>query len=190
MLEGGCPGASGTFGSSVCQNLKSIIEAREGNLGGPMPYRDRTGYRPPGPLIAQVNRMVARLAVLGLAPRNTVALEVPGRQSGRLRRTSLVVAEHASSRYLVSLAGESEWVRNVRANDYRASLRRLRARPVRLVELPVHERPPVLKAYLSKRAYSKSPEFEAREFFGVAPDAPLDDLAGIAERYPVFRIEQ
>jgi len=155
-----------------------------------MPYRDRTGYRPPGRLIARVNRMVARLAVLGLTPRNTVALEVPGRQSGRLRRTSLVVAEHASNRYLVSLAGESEWVRNVRANNYRASLRRLRARPVHLVELPVQERPPVLMAYLSKRAYSKSPEFEAREFFGVAPDAPLDDLAGIAGRYPVFRIEQ
>jgi hypothetical protein len=155
-----------------------------------MPYRDRTKYRPPGRVIARVNRMVARLAVLGLTPGNTIALEVPGRQSGRLRRTSLVVAEHGSSRYLVSLAGESEWVRNVRANDYRASLRRLRARPVRLVELPVQERPPVLMAYLSKRAYSKSPEFEAREFFGVSPNASLDDLASIARRYPVFRIEQ
>ena len=155
-----------------------------------MPYRDRSLYRPPRRHIARVNRMVARLAVLGLTPGNTVALEVPGRQSGRLRRTSLVVAEHRSGRYLVSLAGESEWVRNVRANNCRASLRRLRSRPVRLVELPVVERPPVLKAYLSRRAYSKSPEFEAREFFGVSPGASLDDLAEIADRYPVFRIEQ
>jgi len=89
----------------------------------------------------------------------------------------------------VSLAGESEWVRNVRASNYRASLRRLRSRPVRLVELSVQERPPVLRAYLSKRAYSKSPEFEAREFFGVSPNASLDDLSEIAARYPVFRIE-
>jgi hypothetical protein len=155
-----------------------------------VPYRDRSRYRPPRRHIARVNRMVARLAVLGLTLRNTVALEVPGRQSGRLRRTSLVVAEHRSGHYLVSLAGESEWVRNVRANNYRASLRRLRSRPVRLVELPVAERPGVLKAYLSKRAYSKSPEFEAREFFGVSPDASLDDLGEIAGRYPVFRIEQ
>lgn len=115
---------------------------------------------------------------------------MPGRKSGRLRRTSLVVAEHAGSRYLVSLAGESEWVRNVRANKSRASLRRLRSKQVRLVELPAQERPPVLMAYLSKRAYSKSPEFEAREFFGVAPNASLEDLAEIARRYPVFRIEQ
>lgn len=155
-----------------------------------MPYRDRTAYRPPRWHVARGNRVVARLAAAGLTPRNTVALEVPGRQSGRLRRTSLVVAEHAGRRYLVSLAGESEWVRNVRANNYRASLRRLRSRPVRLVELPVEERPPVLKAYLSKRAYSKSSEFEAREFFGVSPDASLDDLAKVADRYPVFRIEQ
>jgi hypothetical protein len=155
-----------------------------------MPYRDRTGYRPPRRNVARVNRMVARLAALGLTPRNTVALEVPGRISGRLRRTSLVVAKHGSSSYLVSLAGESEWVRNVRANNSRASLRRLRSRPARLVELPVQERPPVLRAYLSKRAYSKSPQFEAGEFFGVSPDASLADLAEIAARYPVFRIEQ
>ena len=155
-----------------------------------MPYRDQSEYRPPRRRIARVNHMVARLAVVGLTPRNTVALEVPGRQSGRLRRTSLVVAEQRDSHYLVSLAGESEWVRNVRANNYRASLRRLRSRPVRLVELPVAERPAVLKAYLSKRAYSKSPEFEAREFFGVTANASLDDLAEIAGRYPVFRIEQ
>ena len=154
-----------------------------------MPYRDRSRYRPPRRHIAHVNHLVARLAVLGLTPKNTVALEVPGRQSGRLRRTSLVVAEHRSGRYLVSLAGESEWVRNVRANHYRAWLRRLRSRPVRLVELPEAERPAVLKAYLGKRAYSKSPEFEAREFFGVSSNASLDDLAEIADRYPVFRIE-
>jgi len=58
------------------------------------------------------------------------------------------------------------------------------------VELPVRERPAVLKAYLSKRAYSRSSEFEAREFFGVSPNASLDELAEVAERYPVFRIEQ
>jgi hypothetical protein len=108
-----------------------------------MPYRDRSRYRPPSRHIARVNRMVARLAVLGLTPRNTVALEVPGRRSGRLRRTSLVLAERGSSHYLASLGGESEWVRNVRANNYQASLRRLRSRPVHLVELPVKERPAV-----------------------------------------------
>ena len=153
-----------------------------------MAYRDRVEYRPPRPAIARVNRWVARLAFLGLTPRDTVALEVPGRRSGRLRRTAVVWAEHAGRRFLVSLSGEGEWVRNVPAAGGRATIRRGRARRVRLEELPVVERAPVLKAYLSKRAYSKSPEYEAREFFGVRPDATLDELAAIADRYPVFRI--
>ena len=154
-----------------------------------MPYKDPGKYRPPRWQIALVNRAVARLASMGLTPKNTVSLEVPGRRSGRVRRTSVVVAELEGCRYLVSLAGESEWVRNVRANGNRASLRRRRLLPVHLVEVPVGDRPQVLKAYLSKRAYSKSPEFEAREFFGVSPNATLDQLAEIADRYPVFRIE-
>jgi hypothetical protein len=154
-----------------------------------MPYRDPGTYRPPRRDIAFVNRTVARLAGLGLTPKNTICLEVPGRRSGRVRRTSLVVADLGGCRYVVSLAGESEWVRNVRANGNRASLRRWRSHPVWLVEVPVEERPPILKGYLSKRAYSKTPEFEAREFFGVPPNATLDQLAQIADRYPVFGIQ-
>jgi hypothetical protein len=154
-----------------------------------MSYRDPGTYRPPRRNIALVNRMVARLAALGLTPKNTVCLEVPGRRSRQVRRTSLVVAELDGYRYLVSLAGESEWVRNVRANDNQASLRRRRSHPVNLAEVPEKERPPVRKAYLGKRAYSKTPEFEAREFFGVPPNATLDQLAQIADRYPVFRIQ-
>jgi len=153
-----------------------------------MPYRDRVEYRPPRPAIARVNRWVARLAILGLTPRDTVALEVPGRRSGRLRRTALVWAEDAGGRYFVSLAGEAVWVRNVRAAGGRATIRHGRARRVRLEDVPAAERAPVLKAYLSKRAFSKSPDHEAREFFGVRPDATLDELASIADRYPVFRI--
>jgi len=153
-----------------------------------MPYRDAATYRPPRPWVARINRTAGRLAAFGLSPRNTVSVEVPGRKTGRLRRTALVLAEYDGNRYLVSLAGEAEWVRNVRANGYRAVLRRWRRHNVRLEEIPVSERPPVLRAYLSKRAYSKSPEFEAREFFGVSPDASLDELAAIAERYPVFHV--
>ena len=153
-----------------------------------MPYRDAATYRPPRPGVARINRAAARLAAFGLSPRNTVSLEVPGRKTGRPRQTALVWARWGGDRYLVSLGGEAEWVRNVRANGYRAVLRRGRRHQVKLEEVPVSERPPVMRAYLSKRAYSKSPEYEAREFFGVSRDASLDELAAIASRYPVFRI--
>jgi hypothetical protein len=153
-----------------------------------MTYQERIEYRPPRRGVARVNRWVARLAVLGLTPRNTIALEVPGRRTGKLRRTALVTAEYKGNRYLVSLPGESVWVRNVRAANYNAVIRRWRATPVRLEEVPVDQRAPVIRAYLSTRAYSKSPEFEAQEFFGVSPTATLDDLSAIAPHYPVFRI--
>jgi deazaflavin-dependent oxidoreductase (nitroreductase family) len=153
-----------------------------------MAYKERVRYRPPRRSIARLNRVVGRLAALGLAPSDTVELEVPGRRTGKPRRVSLVWAEHQGNRYLVSLAGESEWVRNVRAAGYRAQIRHGRRQHVRLEEVPVEERAPILKAYLSKRAASKSPEYEAREFFGVSPDPTLDELAAIANHYPVFRM--
>jgi hypothetical protein len=153
-----------------------------------MTYREQSEYRPPRRWIALLNRVVAWLAAMGLSPRNTVALEVPGHRTGRLCRTALVFAEYQGSRYLVSLPGEAEWVRNVRAAGYRATIRRGRAQRVRLEEVPAAERPPILKAYLSKPALSKSPEYEAQEFFGVPPNATIDQLANIAELYPVFRI--
>ena len=77
-----------------------------------MTYRDRVEYRPPPARIARINRLVARLALVGLTPRNTISLEVRGRRTGKLRRTALVCAEHEGSRYLVSLPGEAAWVRN------------------------------------------------------------------------------
>ena len=150
-----------------------------------MPYRDRTTYRPPRRSIARVNRAVAWLAACGLTPKDTVALEVPGRRSGRRRRTAVVWAECEGRRYLVSLAGQAEWVRNVRAAHQKATIRRRRARRVELVEVPIDQRAPILKAYLSKRAFSKSPAYEAREFFGVSPHASLEELAAIADQYPV-----
>jgi len=54
----------------------------------------RTDYRPPRPLVARINRWLARLAVLGLTPRDTVALEVAGLRTGRRYRTALVTTDY------------------------------------------------------------------------------------------------
>jgi hypothetical protein len=103
-----------------------------------------------------------------------------------LRRTAVVVVQHQGQPFVVSLGGESEWVRNVRAAAGKAVLRRGKRRPVRLVEVLPVERPPVLLAYASHRAFSRSPAFIARNYFGVKPHPGLSDFTDIAERYPVF----
>ena len=151
-----------------------------------MPYRAVGRYRQPPVLHRLLSTVVAALAAHGFSPANTVALEVLGRRSGRLRRTAVVVVEHQGQRFIVSLGGESEWVRNVRASAGKAILRRGRPTPVHLVELPPAKRPPVLQAYASHRAFSRSPAYIARNYFGVKPHPGPSDFTNIAERYPVF----
>lgn len=154
-----------------------------------MRYRVPGRYRPPPPLHRLLSGAVGILAARGLSPANTVALEVRGRRSGQLRRTAVVWVDHEGRRYLVSLAGESEWVRNVRAAGGRAVLRHGHPTRVRLVEVSASDRAPVLRAYAGHRAFSRSPAYIARNYFGVEPDPSVDEITSIAERYPVFVIE-
>ncbi len=147
-------------------------------------------YRPPGKLTWAVNRLVAWLATNGFTPPDTVTLEVQGRRSGIRRPVVLTWTEYGGDRYFVSLRGEAEWVRNLRAAHGKAVIRHGGTRPVLLEEMPIEQRAPVLKAYVSKRALTKSPAQSARQYFGMAADPPLEALAAVAAQYPVFRIAQ
>ncbi len=130
-----------------------------------------------------VNGALAWLSGLGLTPRVLLTLQVRGRRSGLLHTNVLVVAQHDGQRYLVSMLGEgSEWVRNVRAAGGEAFVKRGRARPVKLTEVPAEERGPILKAYCQVAT-------SGRRHFPVPHDAPLSEFSAIAADYPVFRID-
>jgi hypothetical protein len=92
--------------------------------------------------------------------------------------------EHDGRSYLVAPRGETEWVRNVRANGGHLVLRRGRRSEPRLAtELADHEKPAVLRAYLERW------KAEVGVFFdGVGPDADDDALLSIAGRHPVFSL--
>lgn len=82
----------------------------------PQYYSSRTAYRPPAGWYRRLNTSLGVLVTsLGLAPRDAVTLEVRGRRSGRPRPTPILRTRWQGEDYLVALAGESEWVRNVRA---------------------------------------------------------------------------
>lgn len=159
---------------------------------GPQDYSARRAYRPPSRTYARLNRWVGvPLARLGLVPGDVASLEVRGRRSGELRSVPVVVTRHAGGEYLVALAGESQWVRNVRASGGHAVLRRRRTRRVVLDELPVEERAPVIAAYLAqgrRRGGEATEAGQARAYFGLEPGASLHDIAQVADRYPVLRI--
>lgn len=158
----------------------------------PQDYSSRTAYRPPAGWYRRLNTSLGVLVTsLGLAPRDAVTLEVRGRRSGTPRRTPILRTRWQDEDYLVALAGESEWVRNVRAAGGAAVLRRRGARPVHLVELPPEERPAVIAEYLRRgveRSGRKAAEKQARLYFGVSPDPSAEEIRAVAPYYPVFRV--
>lgn len=159
----------------------------------PVDYTARVGYRPPPRLYARLQRIAPLLARVGLVPSYVITIEVRGRRTGRRRRTTVVQVNHEGQAFVVALAGQAQWVRNVRAAQGRVLIRRHRdARAARLVEVPVPERAEVIRAYLlrpGRAGKSRVRVGEAHSYFGVSSSASLDEIRSIAEHYPVFRIE-
>ena len=121
-----------------------------------------------------------------------ITLEVAGRRSGVIRRTVMVRAVCDGEHYVVALAGESDWVRNVRAAGGQVVIGGRQRRAARLAEVPPQQRAPVIRAYLlrwGRHAGSRAVAREARYYFGVSADASLAEIEGVMEHYPVFRIE-
>lgn len=127
---------------------------------------------------------VTRLTLSGISLRGSRIIEVPGRKSGLPRRNPVNLLTIDGVDYLVAPRGETDWVRNVRANGMQATLiLGRRHRTYTLAELPPPERPAILRPYLRKW------KWEVGQFFGgVGPDATEAELAGIADRHPVFRL--
>ena len=116
-------------------------------------------------LASWLNRRVAPLiTALGVTPRS-VTLEVRGRRSGKPIRLSVSPSDLDGRKYLVSLAGEQPWVKNLRAADGEAFI------------------------ILKRRAFTRSAKQAARLYFGLETPT-LRDMQGLAARFPVFRIEE
>lgn len=126
---------------------------------------------------------LAWLSAKGLGPKGLVTLKVKGRKSGRLRRSVLVATTHEGRLYLVSMLGDrSEWVQNARAARGEAWLEHGATEPVRLTELPVAERAPILQTYCQVAT-------SGRTHFPVAKDEPIAAFHAIAGDFPVFLVE-
>jgi hypothetical protein len=136
----------------------------------------------PNRLARLLNRAWAFLNATGLLPWRLVTLEVPGRRSGRTLAFALVIADLDGERFLVSMLGEdANWVMNVRAAGGRAILRHGRRERVRLEEVDVARRAPIIRRYL---AVAPGP----RAFIPIDRQAPVEAFAEVAPFVPVFRV--
>jgi len=143
-------------------------------------------YRKPGWITRNLfNPAVAFLTRRGISVWGSRVLEVRGRTSGEPRRVPVNLLTLDDQRYLVSPRGEGQWVRNARAAGGRvATLVGKRRDEWVAHELDDAEKVPVLRAYLKRW------KAEVGVFFdGTSAHSSDEELAAIAPRHPVFRLE-
>jgi hypothetical protein len=135
-------------------------------------------------LVARIqNRAWAVLHSLGIQPDRLVTLEVAGRKTGKIIRFPLAMTVLNDERYLVAMLGDqTNWVRNVRAAGGKVRLVHGISEQVRLEEVAIGQRAPILQAYLQIAP-------GARPHIPVNKDASLAEFEKIAPDFPVFRIE-
>ena len=114
------------------------------------------------------NKLAIATGIMG-----TEKLTVNGRKSGRPQSIPVIPVEFDGARYLVSTRGESQWVRNVRANPQVQVARRRAAGTYTATEIPTSGRAAILQAYREKAGR------EVEQYFRKLPD-PAD--------HPVFKL--
>jgi len=127
------------------------------------------------------SRFWAWWASLGLPPRRQVGLKVRGRRTGRIHTVAAVIVQRADAQYLVSMLGECEWVKNVRAARGQVEIVSGRRRRARLEEAPIPVRAPIIKEFLRLAP-------GARPHIGLGKSATLADCDRVSADFPVFRI--
>jgi len=146
-----------------------------------------THYRKPGAVTRRLMNPFLVLAMrMGISVWGSRVLEVRGRTTGTPRRTPVNLLKYEGHEYLVSPRGNTQWTRNVRADNGRLILELGRHREERTVrELPDEEKPPVLRAYLRRWKMEVGVFFE-----GVSADSSDEDLLRIAPKHPVFVLSE
>ena len=129
------------------------------------------------------NRLVSALQRLGVKTGTIHLLSVPGRTSGRMRKTPVSLLTVNGQRYIVAGLDNADWVRNARAAGWGVLYYGRIEEPISLVELPAAERASILRRF--PREVPQGVQFFTR-LYGVGPDP--EAFAGLADRCPVFRV--
>src|SRR5919112_26292 len=132
-----------------------------------------------------MNRLIVALQRWGLAVGTMRVLSVPGRNSGQMQTTPVSPLVVDGRRYVVGGSAQADWVKNARAAGWGILARGRKEERVRLVELPVEERGPILREFPRKVPHGV--QF-FRRLYGISGDP--EEFASLAPRCPVFRTER
>ena len=143
-----------------------------------------TRYVPPaGRLDRWFGAVVRWLTAHGISLLGSRVLVVRGRTSGEPRSTPVNLLELDGERYLVAPRGNTQWVRNARAAGTAELRLGSRGEQVRLTEVPVEDRVPVLRVYLKRWGWEVGRFVE-----GLTKNSTDAEVAAVAPGMPVFRV--
>jgi deazaflavin-dependent oxidoreductase (nitroreductase family) len=140
-----------------------------------------TKYEKPSGSVKFMNSIIGFFADKGLTPGRLVTLETKGRKTGNAHVVPVAIVTVDGKEYLVAPRGNTEWVRNVNANGV-ATIHHGKDRPVRLEDVPVDQRAPIIQKYIGENASA------TKKYFGVDPKDPIEDFQRIAPDHPTFSI--
>ncbi len=129
------------------------------------------------------NRAIIALNRLGVSFGTWYILSIAGRKTGKMRSTPVSVLHVNGQRYVVT-GFETQWVKNARKVGKGILARGRKKEQVVLVELPVEERPPILREFPRQIPHGV-------RFFEKLLTLPGDPeaFAAAAPRCPVFRLD-
>ena len=105
----------------------------------------------------------------------TEKLTLTARATGAQQEIPVITVDVDGTRYLVSTRGESQWVKNVRANPTVTLTTKVGAARFTATEIPVAQRDPVLTAYRAKAGktvdgyFAKLPDPADHPVFSLTP---------------------
>ncbi|HVA80991.1 MAG TPA: nitroreductase family deazaflavin-dependent oxidoreductase [Candidatus Binataceae bacterium] len=128
------------------------------------------------------NQSFGFLVRLGIGLEHNYLLITKGRKTGREYATPVNLLEMNGRRYLVASRGETGWVRNARAAGAVTLKKGAKNWTYKVRELPIDERPPVIKEFLDRFAAS------VQRFYPIRAGAPVEAFAAVAAINPVFEL--
>ena len=144
---------------------------------------NQPSFQKPSAIERLFNRVFGLLVGLGLGLSHNYVLQVRGRATGRMYSTPVNLLHVDGEKYLVAPRGEAHWVRNARASGEVWLKKGFRCEHFVVKELPVPERPALLKEYLERYRTT------VQRYFTVPVGSDEEAFDGISERHPVFRLE-
>jgi hypothetical protein len=129
------------------------------------------------------NRLIIAINRLGIGFGTWYIISIAGRKTGKMRSTPISVLYVNGQRYVVT-GFETQWVKNARKVGKGTLARGWKKEQVILVELPVEERPPILREF-PRQVPHGVPFFE--KLLNLPGDP--ETLAAAAPRCPVFRLD-